>query len=70
MAEYFAGGHLRFLDGEWRDDNGNVVEIKEVKYGHWTHKLDCNGYTCYECSECKTLHEYSTDYCPNCGANM
>lgn len=30
MAEYFAGGHLRFLDGEWRDDNGDVVDIVEV----------------------------------------
>lgn len=35
MAEYFAGGHLRFLDGEWRDDNGDVVEIREEKQGEW-----------------------------------
>ena len=27
MAEYFAGGHLRFVNGEWRDDNGNAIEI-------------------------------------------
>lgn len=31
MAEYFAGGHLRFLNGEWRDDNGDVVYIKQIK---------------------------------------
>lgn len=30
MAEYFTGGHLRFLDGEWRGDDGNVVDITEV----------------------------------------
>lgn len=30
MAEYFAGGHLRFLDGEWRDDNGDGVDIAKV----------------------------------------
>ena len=32
MAEYFAGGHLRFLEGEWRDDDGNVVEIIKIPY--------------------------------------
>ena len=26
MAEYFAGGHLRFVNGEWRDDNGNAID--------------------------------------------
>lgn len=30
MAEFFAGGHLRFLNGEWRDDNGDPVEIRRV----------------------------------------
>ena len=25
MAEYFAGGHLRFVNGEWRDDNGDAI---------------------------------------------
>ena len=33
MAEYFAGGHLRFVNGEWRDDNGNAIEISRVRYG-------------------------------------
>ena len=27
MAEYFAGGHLRFVNGEWRDDNGDAIEF-------------------------------------------
>lgn len=30
MAELFAGGHLRFINGAWRDDNGDPVEIAEV----------------------------------------
>lgn len=30
MAELFSGGHLRFLNGEWRDDNGDPVEIEKV----------------------------------------
>ena len=30
MAELFAGGHLRFLEGEWRNDDGDVVDVVEV----------------------------------------
>lgn len=33
MAEYFAGGHLRYVNGEWRDDDGNVVEIARIRNG-------------------------------------
>lgn len=30
MAKCFAGGHLRYVDGEWRDDAGRVVDAVEV----------------------------------------
>ena len=30
MAEYFAGGHLRFVNGEWRDDNGAAIDAVVV----------------------------------------
>ena len=33
MAEYFAGGYLRFVNGEWRDNNGNAIEISRVRHG-------------------------------------
>ena len=73
MAEYFAGGHLRFVNGEWRDDNGNAIEISRVRHGRWElkrHKLFGNSYD-YVCSVCGcdyALAEY--DYCPHCGAKM
>ena len=60
MAEYFAGGHLRFANGEWRDDNGNAIEISRVRYGKWIFGKDLpyiwgqipkNKYHLY-CSEC------------------
>ena len=39
MAELFAGGHLRFINGAWRDDNGDPVGIAEVvrckECKHW-----------------------------------
>lgn len=30
MAKCFAGGHLRYVDGEWRDDDGRTVDAVEV----------------------------------------
>ena len=30
MAEYFAGGHLRFVNGEWLDDNGDAIDAVVV----------------------------------------
>ena len=35
MSECFAGGYLRFVDGKWRDDNGDAIEISRVRYGKW-----------------------------------
>lgn len=35
MAEYFARGLLRFVNGEWRDDNGDAIEISRVRHGRW-----------------------------------
>ena len=73
MAKCFAGGHLRFVNGEWRDDNGDAIEISRVRHGRWVpafHVGDC----CYRCSECQFLRDaYLLDignYCPNCGAKM
>ena len=74
MSEYFAGGHLRFVDGEWRDDDGNVIEISTVRHGRW---LDGKCTVCgwEEPDVCTWLGYDSeawieTPYCPNCGAKM
>ena len=78
MAEYFAGGHLRFVNGEWRDDNGDAIEISRVRHGRWIH---IGRYGEYECSVCHGIDAdcsdyYSShvvteqDYCPYCGAKM
>ena len=39
MAEYFAGGHLRFVNGEWRDDNGDAIDAVVV-----TRCKDCDAW--------------------------
>ena len=74
MSEYFAGGHLRFVDGEWRDDDGNMIEISTVRQGRW---LDGKCTICgWEEPDICTWLGYDseawieTPYCPNCGAKM
>ena len=76
MAEYFAGGHLRFVNGEWRDDNGNAIEISRVRHGWWIDAypdIEPNPMFMYGiCSECgfeQGISKY-LNYCPNCGAKM
>ena len=73
MAKYFAGGHLRFVNGEWRDDNGDAIEISRVRHGRWD---DGDPY-CPICRKDKfrgldadIWSDWKPDYCPNCGAKM
>ena len=78
MSEYFAGGHLRFVDGEWRDDDGNVIEVAPVRHGRWIEPTQLYyGAKQYECSLCYSdtfwkKHSITEKYphCPNCGAKM
>lgn len=70
MSEYFAGGHLRFVDGEWRDDDGNVIEVAPVRHGRWIAPfLSDSGNMCAECSNCHRIRIFD-DYCSACGAIM
>lgn len=66
MAEYFAGGHLRFVNGEWRNDDGNIVEISRVRHGKWIKRKSWDFHVCSECS----FEKSPSNYCPNCGAKM
>lgn len=78
MTEYFAGGHLRFVNGEWRDDNGDAIEIYRVRHGRWIEPSRLYyGAKQYECSLCYSdtfwnKHSITEKYphCPNCGAKM
>ena len=45
------------------------VNPQEPKTGHWIDHQD--GRWIYaKCSECGTVHDTQTNYCPNCGAKM
>ena len=72
MAEYFAGGHLRFVNGEWRDDNGDAIEISRVRHERWTWnetgEKDWEQF--YRCSNCGDKEYWESNFCPNCGAVM
>ena len=70
MAEYFAGGHLRFVDGEWRDDDGNMIEVELMRQGRLIAPfLSDGGNMCAECSNCHKIRIFD-DYCSACGAIM
>ena len=76
MAEFFAGGHLRFVEGCWRNDDGDEVEIVEVRHGKWvpTTTPSYFGGLIYQCSRCGAKDgEHSSilgSYCWRCGAKM
>ena len=57
MAKCFAGDHLRFVNGEWRDDNGDAIEISRVRHGRWIleahdERVNYRWNVTAECSEC------------------
>ena len=72
MAEYFAGGHLRFVNGEWRDDNGDAIEISRVRHGRWiwNEEGEIDWEQFYRCSNCGDKEYLESNFCPNCGAKM
>ena len=67
MAEYFAGGHLRFVDGEWRDDDGNMIEISTVRHGRW--KLTVHSFYRDTFDESCELCVYIVANCSECSGN-
>ena len=71
MAEYFADGHLRYLDGEWRDDSGNIVEVQQVVHGKWIKPTPCSQEHCNQCGLTpKMLFGVLPAHCPHCGTQM
>ena len=69
MAEYFAGGHLRFIKGEWRDDSGNAIEISRVRHGRWERTSD-GAARCTACKRKMNPSQYGYAFCGLCGAKM
>ena len=69
MTKYFAGGHLRFVDGEWRDNDGNVIEISRVRHGMWKRTAD-GAALCTACKRKMNPSQYGYAFCSLCGAKM
>ena len=69
MAEYFAGGHLRFVNGEWRDDSGKAIEISRVRHGRWERTSD-GAVRCTACKRKMNPSQYGYAFCGLCGAKM
>lgn len=69
MAEYFAGGHLRFVNSKWRDDSGNAIEIFRVRHGRWERTSD-GAARCTACKRKMNPSQYGYAFCGLCGAKM
>lgn len=69
MAEYFAEEYLRFVNGEWRDDNGNAIEISRVRHGRWERTSD-GAARCTACKRKMNPSQYGYAFCGLCGAKM
>ena len=69
MAKCFAGGHLRFVNGEWRDDNGDAIEISRVRHGRWERTSD-GAARCTACKRKMNPSQYGYAFCGLCGAKM
>ena len=69
MAEYFAGGHLRFVNSEWRDDSGNAIEISRMRHGRWERTSD-GAARCTACKRKMNPSQYGYAFCGLCGAKM
>ena len=69
MAEYFAGGHLRFVNSEWRDDSGHAIEISRVRHGRWERTSD-GAARCTACKRKMNPSQYGYAFCGLCGAKM
>lgn len=75
ISKCFAGGHLRFVNGEWRDDNGDAIEISRVRHGRWEkqrgiHSCSECGMTCPYDVQADVIEYWTCNYCPKCGAKM
>ena len=48
-----------------------VADAQEVRRGRWIFKTDriVDGYD-WQCSQCNSWQMYTSNYCPNCGAQM
>jgi len=60
---------VRYVTREEALDMAIKALEQEPKTGHWIdHQEDRWIYA--QCSECGTVHDTQTNYCPNCGAKM
>ena len=63
--------YVEQLHGEI-DRLNELLKEKQPKKGHWTpyDRYGVNDARDYECSVCKRVFSWNTDFCPMCGADM
>ena len=69
-----AAGEIDFILKYNKELNGRIeeiptVEAKPVVHGEWIDELGLL-FPEFRCSKCKKIHDNTTNFCPNCGADM
>lgn len=74
MVRCFAGGHLRYQNGAWYDDDGDLVEIYEANHGNWLYSSMANPAfrVCDQCGSAFRIDNLDGEFnfCPSCGTDM
>ena len=65
MVEWKIGNDIANAYDEGYEQGKNDA----VKHGHWMHYI-MGKWVYAKCSVCGTVHDVSSNYCPNCGARM
>lgn len=65
--------HRDWWNAEYKGDtnaNSDNNGTPQLKMGHWIRVTDKTGHLVWECNRCGWQQRFTTDYCPDCGANM
>lgn len=72
LIESFEPDHNQDWYTPWIVDKINeapTVEAKPIVRGGWKKEYG-NLIKFFKCNKCGTFHEFTTNFCPNCGADM
>lgn len=67
-AEFEEDGHLSAYVEEMIDSIHNA-DVRPVMRGKWD-DYQQGRWVYAKCSECETVHDVRSNFCPNCGADM
>ena len=68
ITTYKTFGHLNLHNALEAFNEIPAADVRPVVRGKWALQYDGDGQ--WHCSQCGNRYIYTTDFCPNCGADM